>query len=181
MLGATATLFRTTQRASRGPPMANAALANYLNDHLAASVAALDLMAFLRDRCADAEMAVAVAAIRTGVLEDRKTLLAVMRAQGIRRPPVRIAAAWVAAKLGQLRFRSGGTPLDGLRLLQGIELISLGIEGKTALWRALAETARTAPELAWPDFDALIAGSEGHRQAAEALRLRAARAAFAEP
>lgn len=158
--------------------MTNDALANYLNDHLAGSVAALSLMALLRDRCPDPETAAGLATIRAGVLEDRKTLLSLMRKQGIARRPLRIAAAWITAKIGQLRFRYGGTPIDGLRLLHGLELISLGIEGKTSLWRALRETAQETPELAWLDFDALVAGSEGHRQAAEALRLQAARAAF---
>lgn len=57
--------------------------------------------------------------------------------------------------------------------------MSLGIEGKLALWRALAAAAATAPELVGVDYALLEQRAIEQRASVETVRLDAARVALA--
>jgi ferritin-like metal-binding protein YciE len=65
-----------------------------------------------------------------------------------------------------------------LRLLEVSEAVALGIEGKRALWGALAAAAEAAPALQVADYARLARRAEEQRQRVETVRLGAARAAF---
>jgi hypothetical protein len=67
-----------------------------------------------------------------------------------------------------------------LSRLVEVEGLSIGVEGKLSMWRALRRLARTEPRLQAFDFDALIARAEAQRTALERLRLLAADTAFAD-
>jgi len=68
---------------------------------------------------------------------------------------------------------------DGpLRLLESIEAVALGIDGKMALWRALDVAAEGGPELQGLDYEHLAQRAEDQRQRAEIIRLSAAKAAL---
>jgi len=62
---------------------------------------------------------------------------------------------------------AGGT----LRLLEALETLSLGIEGKGAMWRALRVAAEEAPELQGIDYDWLVGRAEEQRRRVEVERL----------
>jgi hypothetical protein len=64
------------------------------------------------------------------------------------------------------------------RLLQA-ESLSLGVEGKLCLWRALIEVAPSYPELAAVDLRKLADRALDQRRRLEVVRLAAARRAFA--
>jgi hypothetical protein len=63
-------------------------------------------------------------------------------------------------------------------LLQA-ESLSLGVEGKLCLWRALIEVAPSYPELAAVDLRKLADRALNQRRRLEVVRLAAARRAFA--
>jgi hypothetical protein len=46
-------------------------------------------------------------------------------------------SGWLADKLAQLKLRMDDKAAGSLRLLETVEIIGLGIDGKKALWRAL--------------------------------------------
>jgi hypothetical protein len=156
--------------------MANQHLATYLNDHLAGSVAALELLAQLEATHADTELARGVATLRLEIEEEQQTLTALMERLQITKSAPRQAVAWIAEKVTQLKLRLDD-PADGaLRLLQALEAIGVGIQGKRSLWRALAAAA--VPGLPQADYARLVQRSEDQQQWVEAMRLQAAQVAL---
>ena len=67
---------------------------------------------------------------------------------------------------------------EALRLLEALELVAVGIEGKRALWRSLAVASEDVPELQGVDYEHLLQRSEEQQRRVETVRLEAAKAAF---
>jgi hypothetical protein len=59
-----------------------------------------------------------------------------------------------------------------------IEALSLGIEGKFAMWRSLKEIADQDAQLGATDFDSLAERAGGQRETLEPYRLQASAFAF---
>jgi hypothetical protein len=112
------------------------------------------------------------------IAEDRQTLLDLMDRFGAREDHVKVALGWVAERASQLKFRGqlrGSTPLS---LLEELETMSLGVEGKLAMWEALRRTHAKDPRLGPIDLDALIERANSQRARLEQQRMSAAEAAF---
>jgi hypothetical protein len=157
--------------------MKHQALTTYLNDHLAGSVAGIELLDHLVRYHEGAPEHRALAAVRAEVEEDQKVLQELLRKLGGKESRTRQAAAWLTEKLGRAKLRLDDTG-DGLHPLEALEALSLGIQGKSALWRALATVTSQVPELRPVDFQALDQRALNQFQQIESLRLRAAAAAL---
>jgi hypothetical protein len=70
---------------------------------------------------------------------------------------------------------SGDSPVT---ILVQMETLSMGIEGKVLLWRALKKIASSHPPLAEIDFDDLIKRAQLQREELEQHRLEAAQLAL---
>jgi hypothetical protein len=158
------------------PLMPTEALATYLQDHLAGSVAALDLLAHLTTEAAAS--APTLASLTADIHADQETLVALMTRLQIQPSRPRQAAAWLTAKLGELTLRLEAGDDPALRALDGLEALALGIAGKEALWHALATVADQTPALGTLDYPDLIARAMDQRQRVEVLRIAAAQAAL---
>jgi hypothetical protein len=156
--------------------MPNEALATYLQDHLAGSVAALDLLAHLTEEAVASGPA--LANLAADIQADQDILVALMTRLQIAPSRSRHAAAWLTAKLGELRLRLESGEDPALRQLDGLEALALGIAGKEALWQALAAIADQTPDLGAMDYLGLLAQARDQRQRVDGLRLAAARAAL---
>jgi hypothetical protein len=157
----------------------NELLGVYLNDHLAGSAAGIELAGKLRDNHQGTELGEAMAALHRDITQDRDALEELMGHLEVDRHPVKEAAGWMLEKLSRLRLNpalTGGAELT--RLLE-TEALSLGIEGKLAMWLALKEAAAADARLAGTDFDRLIERARGQRRALEPHRLAAAVESFA--
>lgn len=157
--------------------MANEHLATYLNDHLAGSVGALELLERLESESAESKAF--FAELRADIESDRQELQALMRRLGIAESRTRKVGGWLADKLAQLKLRLDDKAAGSLCLLETLELIGLGIDGKKALWRDLNAAAETAPELRGNDYECLVQRAKEQRGRVETVRLQAAKAAFA--
>ena len=62
-----------------------------------------------------------------------------------------------------------------MRLLESLELVALGIQGKLALWRALSATAEFDRALGIVDYERLAGRAQDQWRQVEALRLEAAK------
>jgi hypothetical protein len=144
----------------------------YLNDHLAGSVAAVELLMALERTHADIEPA--LAALRADVEQDQKDLRALMDRLNIAESGVRKIGGWLAEKAAQLKMQIDDRSSGALRLFESLEALSLGIEGKLALWRALKAAADLFPDLECSDYERLMKRAIEQRSRAEALRLNAA-------
>jgi hypothetical protein len=143
----------------------------YLNDHLAGSAAALELLDELRKVDGLEDWATRV---RTEIAEDRQELEELMRQAGIAQSTARQAAAWVAEKLAELKTRIDDRSGGALHRLELIEALALGIEGKRAVWTALQAAAANVPPLRGVNYARLIERADEQRRTVEVRRLQAA-------
>jgi hypothetical protein len=153
-------------------------LITYLNDHLAGSVAALELLDHLIQLQPGTAGARALAAVRTEVEEDQQTLQSVLHEVGGKESRLRRAAAWLTEKLGQAKLRLDDPGSGELQMLEALETLALGIQGKSALWRALAVASANLPPVRHRDFAALAERAHNQFQQVDSLRLQAAPAAL---
>jgi hypothetical protein len=158
--------------------MTSEQLATYLNDHLAGSVVAVDLLEHLEKAHADTPLQEFFAELRTAIEEDRGTLMTVMSSLQIEQSTFRKVSAWISEKFTELKLRLDDPGAGALLLLESLDVLSIGIEGKRLLWRSLAECATTASELRIVDYEPLIARAEKQRADVEAVRLAATKKAF---
>jgi hypothetical protein len=156
----------------------NEPLGVYLNDHLAGSAAGIELAGKLRDNHQGTELGEAMAALHRDISEDRDTLEELMRTLEVERHPVKEAAGWMLEKLSRLRLNPALTGSAELTRLLETEALSLGIEGKLAMWLALKEAAAADRRLAGTDYDRLIERARGQRRTLEPHRLAAALESF---
>jgi hypothetical protein len=143
----------------------------YLNDHLAGSAGALELLAVLGNAEGLDQWA---ANLRAEIAADRDELEELMRHATIAPNTMRQAAAWVSAKLAQLKTRADDPGGGLLRRLELIEVLALGIDGKRALWAALQVAAEHETVLRGVNYPRLIARADDQRRTVEAQRLQVA-------
>jgi hypothetical protein len=160
--------------------MANEHLATYLNDHLAGSVVAVELMENLEAAYEGSPVADFVAQLRADVEADRQQLKTMMSRLQISESRTRKASAWLTEKLTELKLRLDDSAHGDLRLFESLEALSLGIEGKKSLWLALSAAAEVSPELRIADYEQLKNRAEEQRNRVEAKRLEVAKAALKE-
>jgi hypothetical protein len=102
----------------------------------------------------------------------------VLESLGGKESRARKAAAFLTEKLGQAKLALHDPGDGGLHLLEALETLGLGIQGKTALWRALASVADSVPELRALAVAELERRAQNQFQQVETQRVRAARAAL---
>jgi hypothetical protein len=158
--------------------MANESLATYLNDHLAGSVMALELLDHLEKDGAGTAEASLLANVHADIKADRQELEAFIAQLGITVSAPRKATGWLVEKLSEIKLHLDDAGDGALPRLEALETVSLGIAGKQALWDALAAAAEAAPELRELDYPRLGRRAETQRAVVEELRLRAAQEAF---
>jgi hypothetical protein len=152
-------------------------LESYLNDHLAGSVSALELIGHWRDVQKAEPLGGFFAEAEREIKADQDILRDVMRCLGIKESSVRKAGAWVGEKIGRARLMIAGDEPDSLGLVLSLEALIMGILGKKLMWRALAATK--LPKLSKWDFEELQRRAEDQIERAENERIQAAQRAFA--
>jgi hypothetical protein len=153
-------------------------LTTYLNDHLAGSVAAIELLDHLREVSRGTEREKLLAALHSEIEEDQAVLQGLLRELGGKESRVRKAAAWLTEKLGEAKLKLDDPGTGELQLLEALESLGLGILGKLALWRALEVAREQVPELRKTDFIRLRSRAQAQHDRVEAERIRVARMAF---
>lgn len=156
-----------------------AALEVYLNDHLAGAAAALELIDTLRTNDEGTPLDAHLARLAAEVEEDRSTLQRVMATLDVPASVAKQAGGRVVERLSRLRLHDRVTGSSDVSRLMELDALSLGIEGKLALWRALETVAGDHSELAAFDLAALAERAVAQRGGLEPHRLEAAARAFA--
>ena len=151
--------------------MSHEHLGVYLNDHLAGSTAALEIVAELERREGPGGWP---SRLRFEIAADRKDLEQLMQQTQITPSSARRAVAWLTEKLAELKTRLDDRNGGRLRRLELIEALALGIEGKRALWMALQSLAAEMPVLQTVDYPRLIDRATEQRSTVEKWRLQAA-------
>src|SRR5262245_27373560 len=148
--------------------------AGYLNDHLAGAAAAIQHLDRMRSREPETELGHVLQALRLEIFQDRGVLERVISAVGGSPNPVKRAGALGAEMLASLRMQMPflGTGSTEATRLEELEMLSLGIEGKVLLWRALGELKASDMRLEEFDFAELESRAKGQRDRLERFRLR---------
>lgn len=156
--------------------MADTLLSIYLNDHLAGSVAGVELARRARASNEGTELGRVLEEICAEIEADQRALREVMDRLGVVPSKVKPHAAWAAEKLGRLKPNGqlrGYSPLSRVVELEGL---CAGVAGKRQLWTALRRTF--GDDLGGLDFDGLVARADAQYERLEACRLEAVGTAF---
>jgi len=150
----------------------------YLKDHLAGSVAALELVNHLIETYKGKPLEEFFQNLRDEIDADQDTLQDLIEKLGEQESAVRKAGAWVAEKVSRAKIRLSDSEKNQLGLLHALEGLVLGITGKRALWTALAGAADAVPELRELDYARLQKRAAEQCDRVEAKRLEVAREVF---
>ena len=157
--------------------MSRDALRTYLNDHLAGSVMAIELGERTIRENEGGPVAARLSPLVEQIREDQTVLKGVIERLGTGESSLKKAGAWLAEKAGRVKL--GGTDEPGdLSRLEVLEMLTTGVHGKRALWRALRVVAVRYEELRGLDLDLLERRAVEQHDELEAMRLEAAKAAL---
>ena len=151
-------------------------LDSYLNDHLAGSVSALEVIAHWAEAHKGERLGSFFAETEAEIKADQEALRDVMRTLGVEESKVRKAGAWAAEKVGRARLIIAGDEPGSLGLVLTLEGLIMGVTAKKLLWISLA--AAKLPPLNTCNFERLQQRAEQQVERLEAERLAAARQAF---
>jgi hypothetical protein len=152
-------------------------LHTYLNDHLAGSVAAMELLDDVIEQHSEDRFGKFFSDLRDDIRADQEKLRDLIGKVGGKESALRKAAGWVSEKFGRVKI---GDADDCAELLQALEGLALGITGKKLLWRSLGAVASNFPALALQgtSFSELEERARAQFERVETLRIEMAREAF---
>jgi len=152
-------------------------LDSYLNDHLAGSISAMELIDHWAEIHKGEPLGSFFVEIQREIKADQDTLRKVMRNLGVDESKVRKAGAWAAEKVGRARLIIAGDEPDSLGLVLTLEGLIMGVTGKKLMWASLA--AAKLPRLSSYNVEQLQRRAEQQIERIEAERISAVREAFA--
>jgi hypothetical protein len=152
----------------------DSALAIYLNDHLAGSTVGLELARRAAENNRGTVYGTELEELRDDIAKDREALIDLMRRLSVGRDRLKVAAGWAAEKAR--RLKPNGNPLgySAIARLEELEMLSLGVEGKLALWEALRHSHGDEPAVREAGLGGLAERAREQRRRLEELRQRAA-------
>jgi hypothetical protein len=153
-------------------------LTKYLNDHLAGSVGALELLDRLIEAYEGKPLANFFQKLRADIHQDQEQLKELIQKMGVEESAVRKAGAWIAEKLSRAKIELNESSKKDPGLFLALEALVLGITGKRSLWRALRAASQTVPQLARLDYTGLEKRAIEQCERVEAKRLEMARTVF---
>lgn len=155
----------------------NEHLQTYLNDHLAGSVAGVELARRCHTSNPEGALGDFLAVLAREIEEDQGILESLVKhTGGINR--VKTATGWLGEKLSRAKLNDALSEYSDLSRLEELEALLLGVRGKLALWTVLEATVATQPPFADIDFSRLKSRAEGQLEGLEHHRLEAARLAL---
>ncbi len=165
----------------KGPDttMENSNINIYLSDHLGGSTMAIELLERLEANDAVKESHEVFGQLRREIESDRETLKQLMARLEIDQSTPRRAVAWLGDKFTDLKLLVDDSSNGTFRLFESLEILSLGIEGKLALWVALEVAAEDATALHSVNYGLMKRRAREQRKLVEEMRLEVARVALA--
>jgi hypothetical protein len=151
-------------------------LAIYLNDHLAGSTVGRELSKRAAGENRGTELGDFLQRLHDEIVEDRQTLLDIMRTLDAGEDHLKGLAAVVGERIGRLKLNGNLFTYSPLSRVVELEALALGVHGKAAMWRALRVAGD--PRLEQFDLAALERRAKRQHDGIEKHRIEAARIAF---
>ena len=112
----------------------------------------------LRDEHSHDSLGQFAAAILADIEADKEVLQKLSERVGTGSSGLKEVTAWLGEKLGRLKLRHESA--SSLGTFEALEFLALGIQGKLALWRALAVAAPADLRLQALDYEQLASRAE---------------------
>lgn len=141
-------------------------LRTYLQDHHAGSVSAREMLA--KAMSDDNPDRAYYAQLDHDIAQDQAVLEALIARGGAEESLPKKVGAWVAEKVARLKLSASTDPLSNLEFL---EALTLGVQGKLCLWKALESLPDTFPARQGLDLPELIARAKDQLDRIEPKRL----------
>ncbi len=154
--------------------MSDTPLGIYLNDHLAGSVGALEMLDRSIEENAGNSLGRQLEGIRVEIQADQKVLQDLIQRIGSKEHPLKKAGAWLAEKASRVKMAGSHLP-EELARMEVLEALTVALQGKLALWRALRAVADRHEALRELDLDLLERRGTEQFTRVEGWRLEAAR------
>ena len=151
----------------------------YLNDHLAGATLGSDLAEQIRARHEGDPLGAVMARLAREIEEDRERLVDLMDRMDVARNPIKQATGWLAEKASRVKFSGMGSGEPDQSAFMALESLTLGVQGKASLWKALTEIQSQYPALVATDLPELIARADRQHELLERERLAAGALALA--
>ena len=156
--------------------MAYHGLDTYLNDHHAGATAGVNLAQMAAQEHQHHEHGAFLGEIASEIAADHDKLEQLMQELGTKQSATKTAAAEIGSKVMTPKFTGDDDDLNAFTVL---ETLSIGVEGKVCMWKALKEVEDAYPTLAAFGLDDLLARAGDQRSRLEAQRLALASQALA--
>jgi hypothetical protein len=153
-------------------------LTAYLNDHLAGSVGALELLGHMRNDAPEDSFHEFCNSLYLEIEADQKVLEKLIVQLGGKKGLMKRTAAWLMEKAAWTGAKLGGSEKNEMGRLQALEGLELGIVGKRSLWVALTSIEHLAAALENVEFAHLIVRAEEQIHQVETERLKCISAVF---
>ncbi len=134
-------------------------LETYLNNHLAGAAVGLLLATRLAESAMDGAEKLFFTDLKERISADQKKLTAVIELAGLSAGGFRNLAGRVLGKVGLWRTEIKSRSHTELGRFEMIEMLTIGIQGKSLLWQTLLEIAPTYPEWSGVNFKTLLKGA----------------------
>ena len=157
--------------------MAYQALDVYLTDHLAGATAGVNLAEMAAEEHRADEHGAFFGEIASEIKADYGELERLIDAMGSERSATKTAAAEIGSKMMAPKFTGGDD--DALNAFVTLETLSIGVEGKLCMWKALRLVQDSNATLESFTIDELIERAQSQRDRLEAKRLEVAPQALA--
>lgn len=156
--------------------MAYHGLDTYLNDHLAGATAGVNLAEAATEEHRQDDHGQFFGQLASDIRTDLATLETLMQDLAVEQSATKQAAAEIGSKVMTPKFTGDD---DDLNAFVTLETLSIGVEGKLCMWKALKTVADGYPALAALDIEDLIARADDQRSRIEDKRLEIAPDALA--
>lgn len=150
------------------------ALITYCHDHLAGARFAVSLLKDLASQDIDRQTAELAKELEAAISHDQCLLEGLVDGLGADTAVFKEAAAWVAQKASRAKL----TMSEPFGIFEAVEMLSIGVLGKRALWYALTELKQSKEFTCELDLEGLILRAEEQFEKLESLRRRLARTAL---
>ncbi len=151
--------------------MANSALDTYLNDHLAGATAGTNLAKMAAEEHRSDEHGAFFGELASEISADYETLQRLVEALAVDESASKTALAEIGSKMMAPKFTGGD---DELNAFVTLETLSIGVEGKICMWKALKTIESEYPAFAEFDIDELLKRGNSQRTRIEDQRLKMA-------
>ena len=146
----------------------------YLNDHLAGATGGTELARRVARSRRGEDTDGALQRFADEVAQDRAVLLHIMARLDVPVRAYKVYAAWIGEKAARLKPNGYLLTPSPLSILEELEMLRLGVEGKAAGWRTLRALAQTDKRLDPGRLDELISRAQHQADLLEEFRVRAA-------